>query len=525
MALISRQQYQQAGQPQASMQASTQASSQPSKAPDMSAYAKPAGGFNAYNVPRTPPEGARQNDISGQVPSNQIWAQAYNQASNQYGGNTQAQSWTMPGSYSSRSFNPTTGQYSQPTGGQSWDGNMAYNAIDQRPGPIQATATGVGGNPMPWQDTLSQREAFVGNLSQRLGQYSGGQMSGPPSFDAQQLLSQADDQLSNGTFYNPFAQQNKEFQQARNNATQYMTGTQWQNPFGTSPQANNQQPSWEQPSYDPTPARVSQDQSSFEQFLNQRGLMSDYSTWKSARQPPRGFGDETGTAPLRPGAAQPRQDLPSGTPYNPQTQAASLPPVPQVMGFPDAPSYGEDPIAAKKREGKAKAADASGLQALRERWLSSAVSGRSYREKLGGKNFKDHTPDDLTDQYTGELWSRVNDGRLSQQDYDKAVAAMDTDQQQAKAKQAKVQQVQNEIGKWERATYGTRQGSGPPDSNFAQIRSLQQLLKKAQAGDPAAMAWRPRAPAPPPTPMQIVPANRRGSAARFGGLRKNGDVR
>jgi hypothetical protein len=209
----------------------------------MSAY-KATGGF-------TPPQGARANNLSGQVPSNQMWAQAYNQASNQYGGNTQAQSWTMPGF--SSSYNPMTGQYSQPTGGQSGDGNMAYQSIDSRPGPITATATGVNGQSMPWQDTLTQREAFAGNLSQRLGQYSSGQLTGPPTFDTNQLMSQANDQLAKGTFYNPFSQQNPDVQRAIGNSAQYATGTQWQNPFGNSPQANNPMPSLSQATYDPTP--------------------------------------------------------------------------------------------------------------------------------------------------------------------------------------------------------------------------------------------------------------------------------
>jgi hypothetical protein len=211
----------------------------------MSAYAQPA--YNAYNVPRTPPRGAQQNDLSGQVPSNQIWAQAYNQASNQYGGNTQAQSFTMPGTMTSQGYDPTTGRYGPMTGGQSNAGNMAYNAIDQRPSPIQANATGVGGSQMPWQDSLTQREAFVGNLSQRLGQYSGGQLTGPVTFDQGQLMQQANDQLANGSFYNPFSQ-TPDFQRAMGNSTQYMQGN-FQNPFG--PQANVPQPSFNQQSYSP----------------------------------------------------------------------------------------------------------------------------------------------------------------------------------------------------------------------------------------------------------------------------------
>jgi hypothetical protein len=200
-----------------------------------------------------------------------MWAQAYNQVVQQYGGNSRAQSWTMPGSYTTQSFNPSTGQYSQPTGGQSWDGNMAYNAIDSRPGPITAQATGVGGSQMQWQDAMRQREAFVGNLLNRLGQYTSGQRTGPVTFDTAQLLSQADDQLAKGTFFNPFSAPQQApsappaqspvaprgydpaVQGAMDNATQFMRGTQWQNPFGNSWQANNPLPTWGQ-SYDPRPS-------------------------------------------------------------------------------------------------------------------------------------------------------------------------------------------------------------------------------------------------------------------------------
>lgn len=546
---------------QAPQQAGQTQQASPFSAPDMS----------VYSGPRTPPKGARVNDLSGQVPSNQIWAQAYNQGSKQYGGNTQAQSWTMPGTFTSQSYNPTTGQYSQPTGGQSWDGNMAYNAIDKRPGPIQANATGVGGNQMQWQDAMAQREAFVGNLSQRLNQYNAGQLTGPVTFDASQLLSQADDQLAKGTFQNPFNAQptglrapgpenpkagyetkppsqwsdedwagykneqetgplrylvhkpsyyrdeqgraqyssgghsaeapvdadaawqrertesvsripaNRsrppDVQRAMDSATQYMTGTQWQNPFGNSPAANNPRPSWDQPSYDPRSS-------------------------------------------ANPGAAQPIAPPSQGTPYNPQAALQSLPPVPAAP-----PSYGEDPIAAKKRAAKTQAQDDSDLQSMRDRWLNGATTGQSYKQRLGGKNFKDLTPDQMADEYTGELWKRLNDGRLSQADYDKAVAGMDTDLQQSKSKQSKLAQIDGEIKKWQAATYGTRTGGGPPGSYYQQIRTLQQLRAKAAAGDPAALAWSPKMKAPPANVTPTVPLNRRGSSARFGGLMQNGDNR
>ena len=348
----------------------------PSKAPDMSAYGPGVGGFQAYSGPRTPPKGARQNDLSGQVPSNQIWGQAYNQASKQYGGNAQAQSWTMPGSYTSQNYNPATGQYSQPTGGQSWDGNMAYNAMDQRPGPIQASATGVGGNPMQWQDAMTQREAFVGNLSQRLGQYSGGQLTGPVTFDPNQLLSQANDQLANGTFYNPFSQ-NPDIQRAMGNANQYMQGTQWQNPFGNAPEANNPRPSFDQQSYDPNnpsawpnylgPQRInpatgmaSHDPSvllsppvrprpyvspttGYDIGIRRTPTADDQPlTGTPSRRfdPSKGFGgqwvwdnpeegrrfeEQAGVA--RPGAAQPKQAPSQGTTYDPSKPQDPLPPV------------------------------------------------------------------------------------------------------------------------------------------------------------------------------------------------------
>jgi hypothetical protein len=149
---------------------------------------------------------------------------------------------------------------------------MAYNAIDNRPSPVVATSTGVGGNQMQWQDALRQREAFVGNLSQRLNQYSGGQLSGPVTFDPGQLVAQANDQLANGAFFNPFSQtavrpsQSKtpvrpdadsfdrsqfspDVQRAMDNASQYMRGS-FQNPFGNSLEANNPLPSWGQQFYD-----------------------------------------------------------------------------------------------------------------------------------------------------------------------------------------------------------------------------------------------------------------------------------
>jgi hypothetical protein len=610
----------------------------------MSVYAQPA--YNSSNVPRTPPKGAQQNDLSGQVPSNQIWAQAYNQASKQYGGNTQAQSFTMPGTFTSQGYNPTTGQYGQMTGGQSNAGNMAYNAIDQRPGPIQASATGVDGSQMPWQDTLRQGEAFVGNLSQRLGQYSGGQLTGPVTFDQGQLMQQANDQLANGSFYNPFSQQNAmqnpDVQRAMGNATQYMQGN-FQNPFGNSPQANNPQPSWHQQSYDPQrqdynapapsvpilfapvvnapprpdyskPYDATDDNAAaaagwqkgfhggaYNSKTGQHWDGSGAAPW--AQQPPKedaslpaaalpspgqwakqwasnkrggreateaeneeesrarkamesgwypgsdwdngyffGTRENAGrrvtldeifppsTAPSPPpsdtvdssqksGSARPIEPPSQGTPYNPQAAVQGLPDVPDAAAQ---PSYGEDPIAARKRASKDKAKEDADLQTLRDRWLSGATTGQSYREKLGGKNFKDRTPDEMADQYTGELWKRLNDGRLSQADYDKAVAGMDTDLNQSKARQAKIQQIESEMRKWEAATYGTFKGNGPPAEWRSHIQALQRLRDRAAAGDPAALAWNPKMKAPPPNMPATSRPDRGGfNNRKFSGLAGN----
>jgi hypothetical protein len=207
---------------------------------------------------------------------------------------------------------------------------MAYNAIDRRPSPIQAQATGISGNQMQWQDAMAQREAFVGNLSQRLNQYNAGQLTGPVTFDQGQLLAQADEQLANGTFFNPFSQaaasqrapQNPDVQRAMDNATQYMQGN-FQNPFGNSPQANNPQPTWGQQSYDPMALQAS----------------------------PQTQARSNTTSPVS--AAQPVPPPAQGTPYNPQAQPQRLPPVPsgpakQDNAFRPRPQVDAPPIRAPR---------------------------------------------------------------------------------------------------------------------------------------------------------------------------------
>lgn len=323
------------------------------------AYAPPAGGDTQFaggspgdwrNVGQTPPAagsppipsmqpppGARQNDLSGQVPANQVYAQAFNQASEQVGSPNRATSYTMPGTRTSRSLNPATGQYSEPQTQQSFDGNMAYNAIDNRPGPIQARATGIDGSAMPWQDALSQREAFTGGLVERLGQYQSGAQTGRPEINPGQILNQANERLADGSFSNPFrnpvapalsqrapqspqaagsfsqkftygdstfqgygAGQNPDVQRAMGNASPYMQGI-FQNPFGDSPQANNPMPSFDQQFYDPSAPR-------------------NY----DMRTPARSV---VAPAPSRPGSAKPIPPQSQGTPYQqPAARGASRPP-------------------------------------------------------------------------------------------------------------------------------------------------------------------------------------------------------
>lgn len=363
----------QPSRPAAAQPAQQQAS--PYKAPDMSAYAQPSGGYNASNVPRTAPEGARQNDLSGNVPSNQVWGQAYNQVAGQYGV-PGATSFTMPGSFTSQGYNPTTGQYGQMTGGQSNDGNMAYNAIDSRPSPVTAYGTGVGGDQMSFQDTMSQREAFAGNLSQRLGQYSGGQLSGPVTFDPSQLMSQANDQLANGTFSNPFAQNAKPYDPSRNpvqpvyedvnrqrfnpdvqramdNSNQYMQGD-FQNPFGQ--QANVPTPSFGQQSYNPLAP----------QNYDMRTATFAAPPPSTAQQGEPMRLTPTVNAPQRqspaPSAARPIEPPSQGTPYNPQVQVQGLPDVPseEAPAPPTRVRYGyraqANPVARRVAESESPAA-------------------------------------------------------------------------------------------------------------------------------------------------------------------------
>lgn len=164
----------------------------PQRAPDMSAF--------------QPFPGARQNDLtSSNLPFN-LWGPAATNAANRAMGNSsQIQSWTLPGY--SQSFDGLTGQpRSQPTA--SWEGNKAYEAPDQRPGPVNWQTTDWTGKTYDgqqgWQQLAGTRDAFAGGLIQRLGQYQSGQQTGQPTFDFQRVLGQANDALQNNAWRNPF---------------------------------------------------------------------------------------------------------------------------------------------------------------------------------------------------------------------------------------------------------------------------------------------------------------------------------
>lgn len=241
-------------------------------ATDGSARPMPVWSSGKFSVPA----GAQQNDLSGNVPSNLMWAQSWNQAAEQANAPSRVQSWTMPGYSSSRTYDPKTKTYSDPAYNKSTAGNMAYFGVDDRPSPVTSQARGVDGQPVDWMDSFKQRDAFVGGLINRLGQYQAGQERGRPTFDFGKIMKDGREQLANGTWSNPFMQDfdqitavdppyqppgtdqqhagNDGVQAVMQNAARFMRGN-FRNPFGTGYQANNPMPSWKDREYDPTPTR------------------------------------------------------------------------------------------------------------------------------------------------------------------------------------------------------------------------------------------------------------------------------
>jgi hypothetical protein len=554
-----------------------------------------------------------------------MWAQAYNQASNQYGGNTQAQSWTMPGTSTSQAYNPTTGQYGPMTGGQSNAGNMAYNAINNRPPPITATATGVGGNQMPWQDAMTQRDAFVGNLSQRLGQYAGGQLTGPVTFDPNQLLSQANDQLANGTYYNPFAQNaapynpsrnpvqpvyedvnrqrfNPDVQRAMNNSSQYMQGD-FQNPFG--PGANNPQPTWGQQNYNPSPSPQR-----YQPAPGGHDLSGDIyyrpgtgpgAAPTSQEEKDRIFRENYANNPANwvyydPATGMATHGIPAGTPpSSPRVASTDYHANPSPQSSPIAPGQGDLSNDIYYRPGTGPGAapqpsrqpydDQAEIERLRQQASqdnlrnsqnrNSDQPGPSVTTPRGYGSGSSIVPQQRPSRpapvtaipeitFTPEQQAQLDaiQQASNQQEADKAKRVLGQAQpilppsqgtpynpqapsqglppvpptpsprnesvaapSQLQAGQSKLAQIDDEIGKWQQATYGTWQGNGPPAEWQSHIQALQRLRAKAAAGDPAALAWNPKMKAPAAHVTPSVPVNMRGESVRSGGMRRNGDNR
>ena len=444
-------------------------------------------------TPMQLPAGARQNDLSGRVPSNQVYAQAFNQASEQVGNPNRATSYTMPGTRTSRSLNMATGQYSEPQTQQSFGGNMAYNAIDDRPSPIQSKATGIDGSAMPWKDALSQKEAFTGGLVERLGQYQSGAQTGRPDINPRQILNQANERLADGSFVNPFrnpvapalsqarpqpatqsntAMQNSDVQRAMGNANQYMQGN-FQNPFGDSQQSNNPMPSWDQHSYNPqsrradmrTPAVSKAAPAGEFPWLNDRSLNRPRVSGEAGRRTAVIGGDMVISEAQMGAGAFDKMLAEESTKYGPPIQApgdwkASL-----------QPSWDDVNPA-----------------------TSAAVRERASRGDDRG--------------YSGILPSRAEGSQLGPQPPRAASNGPGSAQPIEPPSQGTPYNPQAAVQGFPDAP----PAPGPRD--VAQARKGKEPRQPARAGSPRRKV--------PPANVTYVPVSRRGSAARFGGMRKNG---
>jgi hypothetical protein len=414
---------------------------------------------------------------------------------------------------------------------------------------------------MSFQDTMSQREAFAGNLSQRLGQYSGGQLTGPVTFDPVELKSQANNQLANGTFYNPFGQQNPDVQRAMGNANQYMQGD-FQNPFGQ--QANVPQPSFSQQSYNPNnPSGLPQP--SDPNWLGGSLMQSPQGPAQPSgpRAAPSDGGRDLGNdiymgARLRPDG---NRGLPPSNPRNapnvpssPAPQGGGQryqpdyapPPAPERRAAPNVPNVPSSPAPSPSGGQQPQATTQAEFDRLSNRTAPYAAPSTAVPQ---------HNP--VTVNFTPEQKASIqadmqayNQKRADRASAVRADAATGqarpvpppsqgtpyNPQAQAQglpdipqntspppaSTDAQLAKIDSEINKWQQATYGTRTGGGPPAEWQSHIQALQRLRNRAKAGDPAALAWSPKMKAPPPNVTPTVPVNRRGDAARFGGMRKNG---
>jgi hypothetical protein len=317
-------------------------------------------------------------------------------------------------------------------------------------------------------------------------------------------MQQANDQLANGSFYNPFSQQNAmqnpDVQRAMGNATQYMQGD-FQNPFG--PQANVPQPSFNQQSYDPR-AQQQEEPIRLAPAVNVPAR-PDYNAPSAPGEPIQ----------LAPVVNVPRWD------YN--AQRGTPAPAPQ-------PSWNDvNPAVRAAVSERARSGNDSGYSGIRpSRGEGSQLGPQPVMAAPNGPgSAQPIAPPAQGNPYNPQAAVQglpdvpAPAPTLAQAN----PVARPAQAPQPDAKQAQLAKIDSEINKWQRATYGTRTGGGPPAEWYSHIQALQRLRTKAEAGDAAALAWNPKMKAPPPNVTPTVPLNRRGSAARFGGLMQNGDNR
>lgn len=131
-------------------------------------------------------------------PENLAWQSQYGNQTQQPG---KAQSQQGPYANST-----PYGQQQAPQGGfQAWNPNMANNPQAPRPPAFQATYGQIGGG-YSSQPNFGQRDAFIQNLNQQMGQHIQMGMGGPPQFNIGQAWNQAGNMAQQG-WQNPFAQQ------------------------------------------------------------------------------------------------------------------------------------------------------------------------------------------------------------------------------------------------------------------------------------------------------------------------------
>jgi hypothetical protein len=149
---------------------------------------------------------------SAPTPSNQIWAQAWNQARPQSQKATpQANTYTAPGEHYRQQLRFDGKPQAAPARmGSSDFGNYAYAQDGYRPAAFTQKATDFTGAASESPD-FARRDAFIDQLNARLGSYQSGVYSTPqprnaPSYDVQALWENAGKMVRNG-WRNPFSRQ------------------------------------------------------------------------------------------------------------------------------------------------------------------------------------------------------------------------------------------------------------------------------------------------------------------------------